>query len=333
MLDERTRRRLLPWAFPVVAFLLGCGGATESYVMYGGEQPPPDSSSLSGQILTEVESLQALLGFPRILFFPLVVASAWILARLQQQLARLLLRMGLRRRREVSAASALMTIGIWAWAIASIASRLLRAAPTLTLTAGALFGVLLFVGLSRQVENVAAGIGLAMRARIDEGDQVTVGPHTGMVRRVGLMRVQLRTSEGDLVDIPNRQFVAEVVTIGRTRNSYPLLVECVRDNAWTPGEIERAKMCAVISPYRDPHSRVSVSTERDNAHVLSVEIQVWMSRLLPAAEQHLRRQLSMHLGLDRPRSGQGLGPGFRDPGPHREERRKAARLVATPRRD
>jgi hypothetical protein len=263
--------------------------------MYGTVHASPDEASLSGQLLAEVESLLGLLAFPRVLFFPIVLVSAWILSRVQQQLTRLVLATGFRRRREVVAVSALVTILLWGWAIALIAGRLLRAAPTLTLTIGALVGVLLFIGLSRQVENVAAGIGLAMRGRIEEGDQVTVGPHTGIVRRVGMMRVQLRTPDGDLVYVPNRQFVTEVVSIGRTRNSYPLMVECVRDHAWAPDEIERARLCALLSPYRDPHSRVVVTTARDNAHVLSVEIQVWMSRLLPPAEQHLRRQLGTHL--------------------------------------
>jgi hypothetical protein len=255
-----------------------------------------DETSLSTQLLAEVDALLSLLAFPSVLFFPGVLVSAWVLARVQQQLTRIVLRLGFRRRREVVAVSALITILIWGWALVLIGSRLLRAAPTLTLTVGALIGVLLFIGLSRQVENVAAGLGLAMRGRIEEGNQVTIGGHTGIVRRVGMMRVQLRTPDGDLVYIPNRQFVTDVVSIGRTRDSYPLLVECVRDQPWTPDELERARLCALLSPYRDAHSRVSVTTARDDVHVLAVEIQVWMSRLLPSAEQHLRRQLGTHLG-------------------------------------
>jgi hypothetical protein len=54
-------------------------------------------------------------------------------------------------------------------------------------------------------------------------------------------------------------------------------------------------MCAMLSPYRDPDGWVTVTTEGDEGRVLAVEIQVWMSRLLPAAEQHLRRQLADHL--------------------------------------
>jgi hypothetical protein len=290
------------WVCTLIFMLLlvGCGDPTGGYGLYDGVQSAPDDASLSGQLLLEVESLLSLLAFPRVLFFPVVLVSAWLLVRLQQQLTRFVLRVGIRRRREVVAVSAFVTIVLWGWAVALVAGRLLRAAPTLTLTVGALVGVLLFLGLSRQVENVAAGIGLAMRGRIEEGNQVTVGEHTGIVRRVGMMRVQLRTPEGDLIYIPNRRFVADVVSIGRTRDSYPLLVECVRAHPWTADEIEKARLCALLSPYRDAHSRVSVTTARDGAHVLSVEIQVWMSRLLPSAEQHLRRQLSKHLALGPP---------------------------------
>jgi hypothetical protein len=285
------------WMMLVAALTVGCGDTSGSYAVYEGVRATTDEASLSGQLLTEVDSLLSLLAFPRVLFFPIVLIAAWALSRVQQQLTRLALRMGLRRRRVV-ATSALVTIALWGWALALIAGRLLRAAPTLTLAVGALSSVLLLVGLSRQVENVAAGIGLAMRGRIEEGNQVTVGAHTGIVRHVGMMRVQLRTPDGDLVYVPNRQFVAEVVVIGRTRNSYPLVVELVRDHPWTSKELERAKLCATLSPYRDPHGRVSVTTARDGLHVLYVEMQVWMSRLLPAAEQHLRRQLGRHLALE-----------------------------------
>lgn len=298
MLGRIPWRRVLPWLLLLgVVAVAGCGESAEAYIMDEGERPEAQGASISAEVVAEVEALQRLLSFPRVLFFPTVAFSAWLLSRIQQQVARLVLAVAARpRRRQLATLSALITIGLWIWAFSLMLGRLLRAAPTLTLAAGALAAIVLLVGLSKQVENIAAGIGLAVRSRIDEGDQVTIGSHTGMVRRVGSMRVQLRTSDGDLVYIPNREFVAESVAIGRTRNTYPLVVKQVRDTPWSAEDIDRARLCAVLSPYRDPESRVSVTTEGERSNVLSVEIQVWLPRLLPAAEQHLRRQLAAQIG-------------------------------------
>lgn len=251
----------------------------------------------------EVDDLMNLLALPRVLFFPLVAAIAFLVSRALAFVARLVHRLGLRRRRLLAATSGLASLAVWGWALSVMAGRLLRTAPVLSLVGLGVGAAIVLVGLAPQVQNVAAGLGLAVRNRIDEGDQVTVGPHTGMVLRVGLTRVALRSNLGDTVFIPNRRFAEEAVAVGRARNSFPLRVTFVRERSWSADDMELAREIAVLCPFRDVHSRVQVKIEGDAGRVLAVEIQVWASRLLPASEQHLRRMLSAHLGTDGPDAG------------------------------
>ncbi len=150
------------------------------------------------------------------------------------------------------------------------------------------------VGLVKHFENLSTGFGLALRGRIKVGDQITLGPHTGMVRHIGLMQLHLRTAEGS-VFLPNRLLVGEALSIGRSRNSYPLRARLTAARAWPPKALEAARCVAMLSPYRDVNSRVNVHCEPEDGRALIVELQVWSPRLLDAADKHLRTMLEDNL--------------------------------------
>ena len=129
---------------------------------------------------------------------------------------------------------------------------------------------------------------------IKVGDQITLGPHTGMVRHIGLTQLHLRTPEGS-VFLPNRLLAGEALSIGRSRNSYPLRARLTAARAWPPQALEAARCVAMLSPYRDVNSRVNVHCEAEDGRALIVELQVWSPRLLDAADKHLRTMLEENL--------------------------------------
>lgn len=271
----------------------GCGRNTLTGESNATARHP---GGFSDELAREVEALQDLLTFPQVLFFPTLLGLALVFTFVIGWATRLGLRLGVRRSRLLIGFSVLGRIGLWLWAISLIMGRLLETAPAVTLIFLLLVTIVMLAGLSRAVENVVAGVVLAMRGRITEGDQVRVGDLTGMVVRVGLTQVQLRNEAGDTIEVPARQFVAESVSVGRARHSYPTRVRLVHDAPWTAEEIERARRTAEVSPYRDPNTPVRVRAEGEEGQILSVEILVWSSRLVQEAEQHLRRQLASHLG-------------------------------------
>jgi len=243
----------------------------------------------------ELEALRKDLTFPRSLFFPAMLVLAWAASRAVARGTRFVLRLGLKRRRLISTTGAMLSLLAWVWAFTAILSRLLRTAPTITLGVITLGAVASVFVLRRQLESLAAGVSLAVRSRLREGDRIAIGEYQGVVRRVGFTRVELHQADGSRLYLPNRLISTQAVTIGPARYSVPLQVSLDRDRPWSAEEILRARMLASLSPYRDPSGRVVVETAGDGEHHLTVQLQVWSPRLAAAAEQHLRRQLDRHV--------------------------------------
>ncbi len=281
-----TGRRLVP------GLVLVAGAGCRADVV---AEAQPTAEGLSAELVREIDALTSLLTSPEILTIPIILLAAWIGTRAVSIATRVALRLGLQRERLVTAVSVLLTVVLWTWALVSVLGRLLAVAPALTLIGMGLASVVLLIGLSKHVENLAAGMSLVLRSRIKEGDQVSIGEHQGLVRRVGWTRVELRSPDGQTLFVPNRQVVVDAVSVGRVRHSFPLQVRLVRTGPWSADHIEKARWTATLSPYRDVNSRVTVVTEGREGNIMVVEIQVWASRLLPAAEQHLRRMLSTHV--------------------------------------
>ena len=266
----------------------------------------------------ELRALRARLSFPRGLFFPLVVLLAWGISRAAQRGTRFMLRLGFERRGLINLVGALLSLGAWVLAFVVIAVRLLRAAPTLTLGLLTLIAVVSAVVLRRPLENLAAGVMMAVRGRLQEGDRIAMGEHHGVVQHVGFTRVELLQADGSRLYLPNRLVSTEALAIGPARYSVPLQISLSRDHPWSAEEIRRARLLASLSPYRDPSAQVVVEVGGGGGHRLSVQLQVWSPRLVAAAEEHLRRQLDRHVA-----HGPGLAPdGDRRQGERRTHERR-----------
>ena len=261
--------------------------------------PPPEPPGLAtpdisftAELIREVEGLRALLGPPELALIALVIAGAWLLVRGIDTLTRALPLPPLAQRR-ARLASTSARVAVWLAVGAWLAGHAIEVAPAITATVLGMFTAVVVFGLREQVADLIAGIGLALRGRVKEGDQIAVGELRGMVRRLGLMRTELRSSAGSTLLVPNRALSAAPIDVGRVRNSFPLRVALpLPGGLASPAQLERARTIATLSPYRDAGSRVDVRVDGER---LLVEFQVWAARLLPAAEQHLRALLARHV--------------------------------------
>lgn len=258
----------------------------------GFVQSTRSQPSMSPTLADEVTALMYVLGFPRVLVFPLLLGGAWLIGRACARVNALATRLGLRRRRAVAMTAAFVTMVAWVWALSLAMGRLLRAAPTVTLLVSGALLVVIGVGLSKHVENVAAGLGLALRRRIHEGDRVSIGDHHGVVRRVGFFRTQLRDDEGATIYVPNRLIAAEAVEVSAGRHGAPVALVIEAPRPLSPDEVSTVRQIAAVSPYRDVSSPPVVEVE--GARV-QIRMQVWSERAGAAAEMHLRRRLRREL--------------------------------------
>ena len=245
--------------------------------------------ALSDRLAAEAEAASRLFTLRSLLPLLALLLLGWLLARLAIPLARVAWRAGLDRRRRLAASgTAIRAItGVWiAWVVAR---RLFSVAPALaTGVVGVALGVMLLV-LARSAQNVYVGLGLLARRRVREGDQITIGEQTGLVREVGLVRLHLGAADGASIFVPNRLLDERPVVVQRARGSAPASVRFPLDEPASPAAVELARRAALLSPYRAPGSRVVVSREPGPA--LRVDIQVWSDLAVRAASAQVEESL------------------------------------------
>jgi len=86
----------------------------------------------------------------------------------------------------------------------------------------ALFGVVAFA----ELRDIASGLGLSLRRPFTIGDHVGTDDVSGQVIDLGLTRVRLRTPDGGVVDVPNRELASTRVRMSAgTRRALPISVD------------------------------------------------------------------------------------------------------------
>ena len=249
-----------------------------------------DAASLVERLLLELEALRGTSSGVRLLYVPLVVGLGWLISRGTRWAIRLCWRFGLDRRRRLAVVHTAVSLLASVLVVYLVLRRLFVAAPLVTMSACGVILVAVFFGLSDQVQNLAAGLGLTWRNRVREGDQVAVGNFQGIVREVGITTVSLRTADNSTVHVPNRLLNREAVVVDRARHAVPVQVTLCHPDLMHEANIRTARRIALMSPYRNPDSSVRVSVDADES-TLRVELQTWATRDSAAAEHHLRRAL------------------------------------------
>jgi small-conductance mechanosensitive channel len=163
-----------------------------------------------------------------------------------------------------------------------------------------LLGAALLVGaaaasltvLRAQLENLAVGVGLVLRHRLKEGDRVTLGDVSGVVRELGLSRLHLRRPDGSAVLIPNRLLNTNLVVVEQSRHTARVAVTLELDAPPTREVLERLRRTAVLSPFRAMGTALTVVRDRDQPHRVVVEVQTHSSALIDVATRQLEAVLA-----------------------------------------
>jgi small conductance mechanosensitive channel len=160
-----------------------------------------------------------LAALPRIGVALLIIAVAWGISRL----VRWLLHTGLARRQTPSFARVMSRLGGWAVLAMGV---LLATAVTfpsvepVDLLAGlGIFSVAVGFAFQDILENTLAGVLLLFRQPFRSGDQIEVNDQTGTVEAISIRETRIRTFDGQLVLVPNRDVYKSVI---RVQTHYPL---------------------------------------------------------------------------------------------------------------
>jgi small-conductance mechanosensitive channel len=190
-------------------------------------------------------------------------------------------------------------LALWNFVIATlvlwlIAGRLVTVAPLLALVGLGLGLAVLTAALREQIQDIVVGLMLVARRRLREGDRAEIGEQSGIVRRVGLTRVELRRGDGTVVYIPTRLLGAGALVIGHARHTVPVAAVVSVAPERSQQAAERALRTALCSPYRASATPVEVSPEPDGR--LRVQIHAWSERAASDAAAQLELALSRELG-------------------------------------
>lgn len=175
----------------------------------GAPSPPAEEISDSASNMWE-GFLDAL---PRLGVAVVVVAIGWILARG----VRYAMLRTLRRNRTPSFARVMSKLTGWlilaVAVLAAIAATFPSVKPVDLLAGLGFFSVAVGFAFQDILENTLAGVLLLFRQPFRSGDQIEVQEHTGTVESITIRETRIKTFDGQLVLIPNRDVYKSVIRV------------------------------------------------------------------------------------------------------------------------
>lgn len=259
--------------------------------MIEGAAETPAPSPLGDRVIAEIEALREALTPTELALAALAVVGAVLFARAFSALARVAWQLGFDAERTLAAWAGGVRVASFVALALLAASALFSAAPLVTTVGLTLTVPCLVLVLAPTLQSVVVGLELALRRRLREGDRVLFGGASGIVQRIGLTHVHLRSPEGNTRHIPARLFARQVLEVERARNAVPVTVRVPLSRPPTPQLVESARRVAALCPYRVPGSALAVPPWTRRAAELAVEIHVWSEDAVSDARTQLDAQL------------------------------------------
>jgi small-conductance mechanosensitive channel len=254
--------------------------------------PPlaPEPVSLGGHLLTEFDALLGISPLALLLWWAFVLGAAWALAWGGPAIVHVAWRLGSDPRRRLGLlASALRIAGLLV-GIAGLLRPVITRAPMLGVAAIVIALALAGLIAPMQLRNLASGLSLVTRARLREGELVTIGKLEGTVRDIGLLRVSLRTADGGITHVPAADFEREAVTVGSRHATVPIEASVRVGPEFDDRALERLRRALWLSPYRRASSDPQVVFDSESGRV-EVRLDTWAATSAVEVERHLRALL------------------------------------------
>lgn len=155
---------------------------------------------------------------PRVSVAVVLLVLGYVVSRL----VRWGLRVLMRRRRTISFATVMSKLAGWfvlfGFVMAATAVAFPSVQPVDILAGLGFFSVAIGFAFQDILENLLSGVLLLLRQPFQAGDQITVAEVSGTVERITIRETRLKTFDGQLVLIPNRDVYKSVITV---RTHYP----------------------------------------------------------------------------------------------------------------
>jgi len=259
---------------------------------------------MSEILAAELARFGDVFGFGLLLWTGLVVAGAVMLAWLGRRALRVAWRLGLDRPRNLGRVVILFEAVVMVLAVALALRPLGTQLPVFTAVAVVALGAVVAVAMPRRVENVVAGLSVALFARHHVGDQIEAQGIRGSIRDLGLTRTRLRVEDGTEVWLPNSMLEADAVKVSRSTGAAPVRIRFEVVPERRERVLAEVIQAATLSPYRRAGSRPKITPQNDDDTAFTVELQTWATRELDVVRRSLAASVEVILGT-------GTNPGDR----------------------
>jgi small-conductance mechanosensitive channel len=248
----------------------------------------PDSLGL--RLLQEFDALREISPLGLGLWLVVLLVMAWLLAWGGPAIVRVAWRLGLDSRRRLGLLSSALRIAGVLVAVLGLLSSVLERAPML-----GVIGVLLVLVLAGliapvQLRNLASGLALSTRTRLREGDLIRVGELEGTVRDIGLLRVDLRTVDGGVTQVPASEFDRSAVSVGSRRAAVPIEAKVIVGPEFDEAALVRLRQALWLCAYRRANTEVRVELDPETRRLV-VRMDTWAALAVVEVERHVRALL------------------------------------------
>lgn len=240
-------------------------------------------------------------GLGLLLWFGLVAGGALFLAWLGRRALRVAWRLGADRARNLARVAILFEAVLVCSALALALRPLGTALPILTAGALAATGLVVALAMPRRVENVVAGLSVAVFGRHRVGDQIETQGIRGSVRDLGLTRTRLRIDDGSEVWLPNALLEADAVKVARSTGAAPVRVRFEVSPDRRERVLAEVMQAATLSPYRRVGSKPRITPVDDEDTAFALEVQTWATRELDVVRRSLAASVAQVVGDERQR--------------------------------
>lgn len=249
----------------------------------------PSAMDFGSALVDEIGRVRDVFGVRLVIWVTGVVTVTIVARAALAAVVRFAWRIGFDRARRLGRFGALLRVLLWVVGALAALRPVFDGLPVLTTLALALLGLLAAIATPGLLQSVVAGLSLAVRARLREGDQIEVDGFQGSVRTLGLVRTQLRMEDGSVVWLPNSMLDGEAVKVDKSSGAAPVRVRFEIAPGQRARVLAAVTLAATMSPFRRAGSRPRILPISDDETQWVVELQTWATRELELVRGTLRR--------------------------------------------
>ncbi len=137
----------------------------------------------------------------------------------------------------------------------------------------------------------AWGVGLAqvLTSRLGIGARLELDACVGIVERIGLFQLILRTDDGERVHVPVATLDGQTFKVSSPERAYPVEYTLHLEHPAQPEDVAHAERSAQLCPYRDGSRAVTVTIDPTAPTRLVVRFRAWSEAAARRARTYLLR--------------------------------------------